>query len=153
MKNFRESSCCSFVFGRQKFLTKPLGYRSLRESLLFHINYGNDNFVLVVRDICGCTQNFPQPMLSSWVLHQTHIHQGNMSSLVGNIVSNKCCPYLEVMYERPPNYTLLKRIFINRWRSRRRMTPLYSRVPGGGGVLRKPFLLQKYIFKLPSIIP
>jgi hypothetical protein len=30
-------------------------------------------------------KEFPQPMLSSWVLHRTHIYQANMSSLVGTL--------------------------------------------------------------------
>jgi hypothetical protein len=34
---------------------------------------------------CTLTQKFQQPMLSSWVLHRTHIHQGNTnnSGLIG----------------------------------------------------------------------
>ncbi len=37
-------------------------------------------------------------MLSSWVFYPTHIHQGNISSLVGKIVFNKCCLYLETIF-------------------------------------------------------
>ncbi len=41
---------------------------------------------------------FKQPKLSSQVLcTEIHIHLGNMSSLVGNIVSNKCCLNLEAI--------------------------------------------------------
>jgi hypothetical protein len=36
-------------------------------------------------------------MFSSWIWHLTHFHRGNISSLVGNIGSNKCCLYLEAI--------------------------------------------------------
>jgi hypothetical protein len=37
-------------------------------------------------------------MFSSWIWHRTHFHRGNISSLVGNIGSNKCCLYLEAKF-------------------------------------------------------
>ncbi len=48
-------------------------------------------FILIIKQHILILCKKKQHMLSSWVLHKIHIHQGNMSSLVGKVVSNKCC--------------------------------------------------------------
>jgi hypothetical protein len=50
-----------------------------------------------LQKLLATLEKVTQPMFSSWIWHRTHFHRGNISSLIGNIGSNKCCLYLEAI--------------------------------------------------------